>query len=189
MRSLRFACLLLAAAALPASRTSEYQAVTQKFRSIEKAQVKPGARIAIPENELNAYVTTELPKVAPPGVRNPRVDLTGDNIATGRALIDFLKLRSARGKSSNWLMRKLLDGEREVAVTTRVRSANGTATVFVDRVEVSGMPIEGAALDFLIDNYLRPNYPDAKIGQPFALAYKMDRLEVKRGVAYVHMRR
>ena len=68
---------------------------------------------------------TELPMVAPTGIRDPQVELLGDNIATGRALIDFVKLRSAQGKATSWMMRKLLEGEREVAVTTRVRRAEG----------------------------------------------------------------
>ena len=35
-------------------------------------------------------------------------------------------------------------------------------------------------LDFLIENYLKPNYPNARIGQPFALHKHVDRIEVAR---------
>jgi len=180
---------LLAAVPLVASR-SEYLSIKRKFESIEKKQNKPGARISIPSRELNAYVQTELPLVAPPGIRNPIVELHGNNLATGRALINFLTLRQAKGGNKpNWLLRKMLDGEREVAVTTRVSSSGGTATVFIERVEVSGVPIEGQALDFIIDHYLLPNYPDAKIGKPIKLEYNIDRLKVDTGVAYVFMRK
>jgi hypothetical protein len=57
--------------------------------------------------------------------------------------------------------------------------------VDLQRVEVSGVPISGAALDFLVDNYLIPNYPDAKIGRPFTLPKRVDRIEVTSGIAYV----
>jgi hypothetical protein len=150
--------------------------------------VRPGSRIAISSQELNAYVAAELPKVAPPGVRRPQVFLHGNNVATGKAMIDFVKLRSAQGKPPGWLLRKLLEGEHEVAVTTRLRSSGGTATVDLEQVEIAGVPISGSALDFLIRNYLQPNYPTAKIGQPFALGYGLDRIEVGRDVAYVVMR-
>lgn len=126
--------------------------------------------------------------MAPPGVRSPRVQLHGGNVATGHAVINFLKLRNASGKASNWLMRKLLDGERDVSVTARIRSAAGKATVDVQRVEIGGVPIEGATLDFVIRNYLIPNYPEAKIGRPFELRYRVERLEVAKDVAYVVMR-
>jgi len=166
------------------SRT-DYLSAKRKFQAIDKQPPKPGTRVSLTAAELNAYVQTELPTVAPPGIRNPEVELQGDNIATGRAIIDFLKLRSAQGKSTSWMIRKLLEGEREVAVTTSVRSGGGQATVDLQKVEISGIAIQGAALDFIISNYLIPNYPDAKIGRPFALHKHVDRIEVKPGVAYI----
>lgn len=188
MRSLVVSIALLAAVTLAATRT-DYVNVKRKFQSIETQQAKPGSRIAISSQELNAYVQTELPQVAPPGIRNPHVVLHGANTATGSALIDFLKLRSAQGQSTNWIMRKLLEGEREVKVTTSISSANGMATVNIQRVEVGGIPIQGATLDFLIRNYLIPNYPEAKIGQPFGLHHRVDHVEVAAGVAYVVLKR
>lgn len=178
---------ILAASLLVGSRT-DYLNVQRKFQQIEKQQVKRGSRIPITAQELNAYVETELPKVAPGGVRQPSVELLGNNRASGTALINFVKIRSAQGKPPGWIMRTLLDGEHEVRVTTSLRSAGGKATVNVEKVEVAGLPISGAALDFLIQNYLLPNYPDAKIGKPFDLKYGMDRIEVTPGTAYVVMR-
>ena len=166
---------------------AEYLSIKQKFDGIEKHQFRPGSRVPIKANELNAYVQTELPNVAPPGVRSPTVELHGNNMATGRAVINFLTLRNAQGKPSNWLTKKLLEGEREVAVTAEIRSGNGQATVYPRRVEISGVPIEGSALDFLIENYLLPNYPDAKVARPFDLNYGIDRIEVLRDRADVVM--
>lgn len=184
MKPFAVAVVLLVAMSAGASR-SDYLSAKKKFQAIDKQMVKPGTRVPLTSSELNAYVETELPAVAPAGVRDPQVELLGDNAATGRAKIDFVKLRSAQGKPTNWFLRKILEGEREVAVTTRVRSSGGKATIDVQRVEVGGFPIEGAALDFLINNYLIPNYPQAKIGRPFALPERVDRIEVKPGVAYV----
>jgi hypothetical protein len=105
------------------------------------------------------------------------VDL-GAGSATGSAIIDFLKLRQASGKASGWVMQKLLAGERQVRVTARIKSGSGRAVVDVERVEISGVTIDGKMLDFLIENYLIPQFPEAKIGQPFELAHRVDRLEV-----------
>ena len=41
------------------------------------------------------------------------------------------------------------------------------------------MTIEGRMLDFLIHNYLMPAYPEAKIGQPFALGHRIEQLDVQ----------
>jgi hypothetical protein len=184
MRGVVFTLTLVAAVASLASR-ADYLNVQRKFQQIDKRQIKPGTRVPISSEEINAYVQAELPKVAPPGVRRPVVKLQGNDVATGSALIDFVKLRSAQGKPPNWLLRTLLEGEHEVEVTTRVRSAGGRATVDLQRVEVAGVPISGAALDFLVENYLLPNYQDAKIGRPFELALGVDRIEVRPGVSYV----
>ena len=188
MRGLALTLALVAAGTLAATRT-DYITVKQKFQQIDRKQAKPGSRIPITAQEINAYVENELPLVAPQGIRRPHVQLQGNNTATGSALIDFVKLRSARGKPTNWLLRKMLEGEHEVKVTTRVRSADGTATVDVQRVEVGGLPIQGAALDFLVKNYLMPNYPEAKIGRPFKLHNQVDRIEVEPGIAYVTLKR
>lgn len=184
MRGTWFAIVLLAAGTSFATRT-EYLNAQKKFQQIDKGRFKPGTRVPISSQELNAYVQAELPKVAPAGVRKPVVKMQGSNTATGTALIDFVKLRSAQGKPPGFLLRTLLGGEHEVQVTTKVRSANGKATVDLQRVQVSGVEISGSALDFLVQNYLIPNYPDAKIGEPFALPKHVSRIEVEPGVSYV----
>ena len=180
--------VVVAAGSLAATRT-DYLSAKKKFQSIETRQAKPGTRIALSSQEINAYVQNELPQVAPKGIRNPRVELKGNNTATGRALINFVQIRSAQGKPTNWFLRKLLEGEHEVEVETSIRSGNGTATVDIQRVEVGGLPISGGALDFLIRNYVLPNYPDAKIGRPFGLHKAVDRIEVQPGTAYVVLKK
>jgi hypothetical protein len=76
-------------------------------------------------------------------------------------------------------MSKLLDGERPVSVTARITSAHGEARVDVQRVEVSGIEIDGGTLDFLIHNFLLAMYPDAAIGRPFELGHRIDRIDVQ----------
>ncbi len=177
------------AVGLPLAATkSEYLSAKRKFQALEKHQYKKGTRVALTSGELNSYVETELPRVAPSGVRKPTVRLLGNNQATGTLLIDFVKLQSARGKPPGFLLRTLLDGEHEVAVTAEVKSAAGMATVDIRRVEISGIPIEGSALDYVIRNYLVPNYPDAKIGSPFKLDSTVERIEVTPGAAYVQLK-
>ncbi|HYO83981.1 MAG TPA: hypothetical protein VES20_21435 [Bryobacteraceae bacterium] len=188
---MRRLCALAAVCMLAAGASAvsqQYTSIQRKFQQIDKKQVKPGQRISLTAAELNAYVQTELPKVAPPGVRRPAVQLQGNNRASGAALIDFVKLRTSQGKPPNWLLRKLLEGEHEVSVTARVQSGGGQATVHLEQVQISGVPISGGALDWVVQNYLIPHYPDAKVGRPFALRHGVDRIEVTPGVAYVVMR-
>lgn len=182
--------LLIAAvaASLALASKTDYASFQRKVQQIEKKQVKAGSRIAFTTRELNAYLEQELRKLAPPGVRKPSAQLHGNNRASGTALIDFVKLRSAQGKPPNWIVRQLLNGEHEVTVTTKLASGGGKMTVNVESVDIAGVPISGSVLDFMIQNYLLPNYPEAKVGKPFDLKYGMDRIEVQPGIAHVVMR-
>ncbi|HTQ53498.1 MAG TPA: hypothetical protein VMI94_03495 [Bryobacteraceae bacterium] len=168
----------LAAALVFPAVSPDYQSVVHKFSLIEHDRLKPGTRVVLTEQELNAYARQQVAEVAPDGVRNAKLDL-GPGTASASALIDFGRLRRAQGKPPGRILAYLLDGERPVTITARIRSAAGTATVDVESVEISGVTIEGRMLDFLIRNYLLPAYPDAKVGQPFALGHRIERLDVQ----------
>ena len=170
--------LALLTVALLRSASSDYQTVAHKISLIEHDRVKPGSRVVLTPAELNAYARQEVAEAAPEGVRNPRLKL-GPGTATASALIDFGKLRRAEGKPTGRIMSYLLDGERPVTVTARIRSSGGAATVDVQQVEIAGVVIEGRLLDFLVHNYLMRMYPNAKVGEPFDLGHRIERLEVQ----------
>lgn len=172
---------LLVSVLLPAGADTYYLSAKRKFDQIESDRLRPGARVELTSSELTAYAEHEVPA----GVRNPRLQLVSPGIATGTAMVDFVKLRRAQGIEPGWLMNTLLNGERPVSVTARIRSANGQATVDVQRVEISGMTIDGSTLDFLIRNVLLPLYPDASVGRPFELGHRIQQLNVQPGTVTV----
>ncbi len=176
--------IFLIAASLGVAGYNDYAAAKQKFDRIESGKLRPGSRVVLSFGELNAWVERE----APAGVRNPRVQVTAREIATGNALIDFGKLQRNAGRQPGWLMSKLIDGERPVSVTARIRSAGGHATVDIQRVEISGITIDGRTLDFLIENFLLPMYPTAAISRPFEMGYRIDRLDVSPAAVAVLMK-
>ena len=167
--------LALSAVVVAALAASDYYSAKRKIDLIEDERAAPGSRIVLTARELIAYAARELPE----GVRDPRLQL-GNDSATGFAYIDFLKLRAAMGEPPpNPILASLLEGERPVRVTAHMTSAAGRATIDVDSVEISGVAISGRALDFVIKYFLIPNYPDAKIGQPFELHHHVERIEVR----------
>ena len=179
---------ILAPVVLVAGAYSDYVQAKGKFDQIAKERLGAGARVLLTPAELNAYAQFEVKRAVPEGVREPKLQL-GAGMATGTAMVDFVKLRAGQGEPPGWFMSRLLAGERAVSVTARIQSAGGKARVDVQRVEVSGIPIEGQILDWLIDEYFRPRYPTAKIGEPFELGHRMDRVEVKPSGVNVHIGR
>ena len=168
---------VLLAAILPAAADTSYLSAKRKFDQIENERLRPGTRVDFSPGELNAYAVHEVPD----GVRNPQLQLVSPGVATGTALVDFAKLRRSQGAEPGWLLSTLLNGERPVSVTARIRSANGQATVDVQKMEISGMTIDGSTLDFLIQNVLMPLYPDAAVGKPFDLGHRIEQVNVRPG--------
>jgi hypothetical protein len=166
--------ILFVAASLAGASYNDYASAKQKFDSIEAGRLPSGARIVLTLPELNAWAAREVPA----GVRNPRLRVSARDTATGDAFIDFGKLERSAGGQPGWLVSKLLDGERPVAVTARIRSSAGRATVDIQRVEISGITIDGRTLDFLIRNFLIPMYPSAIVGTAFELGHRIDRIDV-----------
>lgn len=174
----RLGWLALAAAMWLGGEEGDYLSATRKIELIRSERAAAGSQVSLKPRELNAWARQEVSSVVPEGVREPRVEL-GWGSASGFAYIDFPKLQQARGQPVGWILRHLLAGERPVRVEARIRSGGGRATVDLDRVEISGLAIQGAALEFLIRSFLLPYVPEAKIGQPFELAHRIERLEVR----------
>ena len=175
MRKIGFVSLTLMAVGLTAA-VDEYASAKQKFNQIDTGRLNTGARVTLTARELDAYAAHE----APNGVRNPHLELQ-QGVAKGNALIDFGKVRRAQGYQPGWFLSKLLDGERPVSVTARITSGAGKAKVDVQSVEISGITVDGRMLDFLIQNFLLPMYPDAVVGRPFELGHRIDRLDLQPG--------
>ena len=171
--------LLLAvfALALPAA-DPVYESARHKLDLIDGRQAKPGSVIVFTPDEINTWARVRFPEIVPEGIRDPRAEL-GTNTGTGYAMVDFLKLRHAKGEATNSLLAKLIEGERLVKATVRVQSGGGRCTVYLTRIAVSNVVTEGPVLDFLIKTFFLPLYPDAKINEPFELGYNIERIDLR----------
>jgi hypothetical protein len=179
----------LAITAVLCAAIYDSRSARNKLDIIEAGRVPKGGRIMFSPGELNAMVADAAMLHAPQGARNTRLVL-GTGTATGYADIDFLKLRqAATGQPSGWLVKNLFAGERPVRVTARLQSRNGRARVDVERVEVSGIPLEGRALDLAIDAFVRPSFPNATVSQWFDMHYEIDHITVSPSGVAVFMRR
>ncbi len=180
MVSMTFLCPLRAAGPLAAG-------VSRKLDLIDSGRAAPGSVIRFTPAELNAWVRVKAPMIVPDGFRNPRLVL-GNGEATASALIDFLKVRDSSGLATNFLVAKLIQGEKPVTVRATIRSAHGRASVHLESVDIGGLEVSGATLDFLVRNFLLPFYPDAKIDEPFELAASVERIEITPAAALVYIR-
>jgi len=163
-------------------------AVERKFETIENGKAHPGSIFVFSAAELEAWARYKVPMVVPEGVRQPHLQL-GYGRATADALVDFVKVREGQGLSTNWLIAKLIEGEKLVRVSATVRSARGQGTVHLDRVEIGELAVSGETLQIMIRTFFLPLYPNAKIDEPFELADGLDRIEVAPTQARAIMKR
>ena len=170
--------VLMAGALVLTAADPLYESAERKLDLIASGQARPGSVISFTPVEINAWARVSVPEAVPEGVRDPHVEL-GYDTANGYALIDFLKIRQSKGESTNWLMTKLIQGERPVKISVRLQSEHGRCTVWLTQVEISNAVINSTLLDFLIKSVFLPRYPDAKIDEPFDLAYNIDRIEIR----------
>lgn len=178
----------IALAISAAAASPQVERVSHKLDLIENHQAKPGSVIVFPAADLNAWGRAKAIEVVPEGLGEPRLEL-GNGSATAYALVDFLKLRHAAGIETNWLVAKLIEGEKAVRVTATIESSRGRATVHLTRVEIGGLAVTGAPLDFLIQTFFMPLYPDAQIDKPFALADGVERIDVTPAEARVYIKK
>jgi hypothetical protein len=191
MRRLFAACaafaLLLPALTLRAGDPL-YENARRKLDLIEAGKVPRGSVINFPQQEINAWARVRVPEIVPEGIRDMRVEL-GLNTAVGYATVNFLKMRQAQGASTNWLISKVIEGERPLKVSVRLESSGGRCTVYLTGVELSNVSANKAVLDFLLNTFFRPLYPEAKINEPFDLDYNIDRIEIRPTGARVTIKR
>ena len=178
--SIKIHCCLwaLLTTCLFAGSRADVESAFRKLGSIEAGTVPKGSRVNFTRPEIDAWILDEARSHVPQGLTGVRLDLSAGRVV-GYANIDFLKVRQAAGDADpGWLMKTLFAGERPVVVTARFSSANGKARADVERVEISGVAIEGRTLDFVIENYVRPTFPDVKVNEWFALSYGVDRFMI-----------
>jgi hypothetical protein len=180
--------LLALAAVLPLRAADPaFTRAGNKLERIETGHARPGSVIVFTPAEMNAWARGRVPQLYQ-GIRDPSVQL-GAGTGTGSAFIDFLKMRQGEGLATNSLVAKLIQGERPLKVSIQLESSHGRATARLTRLEISGVAVTGAALDFLVNEFFLHLFPDAKVNQPFELHNNIERIELRPDGVRVTMRK
>ncbi len=122
------------------------------------------------EREINSYLQAGRLKL-PTGVRS--VQFTGaPGIIRTTTVIDFDQI-TANQKSSNPLL-QLFSGVHDVHVSSHAQASGGRATIHTDSVDIDGIPVPRIALQYFLDRYIRPKYPQVGLDTTFTLPYRID---------------
>ena len=122
------------------------------------------------EEEINDYFAAGRVKL-PQGVK--RVTFQGQSgILTALAIVDFDEIRAGQ-QSSNPLL-SIFSGTHNVRVESDAVGSGGQGKIHVRTVSIDGIAVPRMALEFFMNEYLKPKYPNVGMDSEFQLNDKID---------------
>ncbi|HXB21597.1 MAG TPA: hypothetical protein VNV88_09460 [Candidatus Solibacter sp.] len=122
------------------------------------------------EEEINDYFAAGRVKL-PQGVK--KVTLEGHSgLITGQTLVDFEEIRAGQ-RSSNPLL-SIFTGTHNVRIEADASAAGGQGKVHVRSVSIDGIDVPRIALEYFINKYIAPKYPNVGMDSTFTLTNKID---------------
>jgi hypothetical protein len=122
------------------------------------------------ERESNAYLASGKVQL-PTGVRTVR--FTGQNGAlNATARVDFDAI-TAQARSSNPLL-SLFSGIHDVHAVAHASGSGGKGRVQIDSIDIDGVNVPRMALQFFLDRYITPKYPEVGMTSVFTLPARID---------------
>lgn len=174
------AILLVVTAVLSAMPQSSASSAQRKFRHIEQngKRAKPDQTpTVLTEAEVNAYLASGSYDF-PQGVKSVRLKGTPGTIEA-LTRVDFDAITASRRSANPLLM--LFTGTHDVRVVARAEGSGGMGEVHVDTVEMDGVRVPRAALEFFIERYVTPKHPQARLDTRFKLPHKIDLARIGSG--------
>jgi hypothetical protein len=158
------------------------QSAAAKFRIVREAHDSGAAfsPVRITELEANSYLHYEYSPDLPAGSSQARLAFQPGRVS-GSSLVDFDKLKEGLRTPPHPIADFLLRGEHTIAVQGTASGANGIGEFRLERVMLDGVPLPQPVVEFLIEHYLRPRYPNAAIDRPFRLPFSIDSFRAETG--------
>jgi hypothetical protein len=185
------AILLVLIASIPvltethtASQGPAFRSMQQKLDYIEtNADRQPPARkpTAITNQEFEAWLNGGGVAL-PAGISDVQFSSV-PAVITANARVDFDKL-TAGVKSANPLL-SLFSGIHDVVVTAQASGAQGMGSVRVESMTIDGVKVPRMAMQYAVDKYLKPKYPNVGLDSTFKLPARIDVAVVGKNVVTV----
>jgi hypothetical protein len=142
------------------------------------------APTVLPDNEGNAYFAAGRVKL-PASVQQLRYATTPGSV-NAVARIDFDVL--TQNATSNNPLLSLFSGVHDVRVIADASAESGTATVAAQSVEIDGVPVPRMALEYFVEKYLTPKFPNVGMTSHFKLPSRVDSAKLGKGEVAVYQR-
>jgi hypothetical protein len=177
------AVLWVAAAAVAQSgdnHSASYHAMQQKLAWLKTNGARPHPDPKPTEltgPEINAYFAEGGVKM-PKGVSHLRLSSQGATV-DAHADVDFEQIMQGRG--SNNPLYSLFAGAHDVHAVAQAVGVNGVGTIRVQSIDFDGVTIPQFALEWFVQHYLTPKYPNVGLTSTFKLPLRIESATVETG--------
>ncbi len=156
-----------------AQHSPAYLSADRKISAIVAFDASPSkgpATTTLTDEEINAYFAEGGVKW-PDGVSDVKID-EQPAVVNASGVVDFDKV-TAKSHSNSPLL-ALFSGVHTVHVTAQASAVHGRASVKVQSVSLDGLEIPRVALEYFVQKYLQPKFPEADLDSVFGMPYRID---------------
>lgn len=162
------------------THSAAHQSIQQKltYLKLNAARPHPDPKpVELTESEVNAYFAEGGVKL-PKGVS--QVHLTSrPGVIDGHAHVNFEPI--LQGHNPNNPLYALFSGQHDIHVVAQATGANGVATLEIQTVEMDGAEVPRWALEFFVQHYVTPRYPNVGMTSTFKMPLRIDIATVESG--------
>jgi hypothetical protein len=166
---------------------ADYRSIQQKlvYLKLNAAKTHPDPKpVELTEAEVNAYFNEGGVKL-PKGVS--QVHLTSrPGIIDGHAHVDFEPIM--QGRNPNNPLYNLFSGSHDIHVVAEAAGVNGIATIKTQTVELDNVAVPEWALEFFVQRYLTPRYPNVGMTSTFKMPLRIQTARVETGKVVLEQR-
>jgi hypothetical protein len=135
--------------------------------------------IELSDAEMESYVLFAMREEIP-----AQVDLIDVQLGEG-SIASETQLTFSSGNSGNPIADALFGGTHNMFVKGALAGENGRGKFELLEVRVDGIPVPNILVETLFGQYVKPNYPDADLREPFDLPWGIESLTISGGKATI----
>lgn len=125
---------------------------------------------AMTEEEVNDYIASGH-IILPQGVKKLRLE-GRSGVVTAYVNVDFDEIRAGQ-RSANPML-SVFNGQHDVRVEASASGTGGQGKVSVHEVTIDGFSVPRMALEYFVNKYISPKYPNIGIDSEFQLPDRID---------------
>jgi hypothetical protein len=165
---------------VPSERAAqELQTKIDRIRSAEKTNRSAGRQTEVSEHELESYVVFLLKDEIPARIEFFDVQLTPGAVAAD------IRLTFASNSTGNPVVDALIAGTHSLFLKGRLQAADSRGKFDLEEVRLDGIPVPTILIESLIARYVKPEYPEVDLNQPFPMPWGMESLSISDGKAVI----